>query len=112
VAPPKGRARVLAVNVLAPYVLTCLMDRLPPADPSERRHAPGRPGSWEDIEWFERPWDGTQACSDSELFYITLALAVAHRWPDVLSNSVEPGWVPTKMGGAGARGDLSQARPT
>jgi len=36
-----------------------------------------------------------------------LALAVARRWPDVLSNAVDPGWVATKMGGPGAPGDLS-----
>ncbi|MFB2606481.1 short-chain dehydrogenase, partial [Rhizobium phaseoli] len=27
-------------------------------------------------------------------------------WPDVISNAVDPGWVPTKMGGAGAPDDL------
>ena len=31
-----------------------------------------------------------------------LALAIARRWPDVLSNAVDPGWVATKMGGPGA----------
>ena len=29
------------------------------------------------------------------------------RWPNVLSNALEPGWVPTKMGGAGAPDDLA-----
>jgi hypothetical protein len=41
-----------------------------------------------------------------------LAFAVARRWPDVLSNSLEPGWVPTKMGGAGAPDDMAQAHLT
>lgn len=36
----------------------------------------------------------------------------ARRWPAVLSNAFEPGWVPTKMGGAGAPDDLSQAHVT
>ena len=37
-----------------------------------------------------------------------LAFAVARRWPDVFSNAVDPGWVPTKMGGAGAPDDLEK----
>jgi hypothetical protein len=41
-----------------------------------------------------------------------LAFAVAQRWPDVLSNSLEPGWVPTKMGGRSARDDMGQAHLT
>ena len=36
----------------------------------------------------------------------TLAFAVARIWTDVFSNAVDPGWVPTKMGGAGAPDDL------
>lgn len=41
-----------------------------------------------------------------------LAFAVARRWPGVLSNALEPGWVPTKMGGAGAPDDMDQAHRT
>jgi hypothetical protein len=37
---------------------------------------------------------------------------VARRWPAVLSNAVEPGWVPTRMGGPGAPDDLSLAPVT
>ena len=44
--------------------------------------------------------------SDSKLFVTTLAIAVARIWPDVLSNAVDPGWVPTRMGGQGAPDDL------
>ena len=36
----------------------------------------------------------------------TLAVAVARLWPDVYSNAVDPGWVPTRMGGPGAPDDL------
>jgi hypothetical protein len=36
----------------------------------------------------------------------TLALAVARLWPDVVSNAVDPGWVPTRMGGPSAPDDL------
>jgi len=43
---------------------------------------------------------------------VALAFAVARRWPEVLSNALEPGWVPTKMGGPGAPDDMSKAPVT
>ena len=42
----------------------------------------------------------------------TLALAIARRWPDVTSNAVDPGWVPTRMGGPGAPDDLEEGHLT
>jgi hypothetical protein len=53
-----------------------------------------------------------RAGSDSKLFDVVLAFAVARHWPAVLSNALEPGWVPTKMGGPGAPDDLSLAPVT
>jgi len=41
-----------------------------------------------------------------------LALALARAWPDVLSNAVDPGWVPTRMGGPGATDDLEMGHLT
>lgn len=111
-ATPNGHSNVLVVNVFAPYVLTALMhrpDRL--VYLSSGLHRDGM-ATLEDVDWTERPWDGLQAYSDSKLFDTTLAFAVARRWPDVRSNSVEPGWVATKMGGAGATDDLDQAHLT
>jgi NAD(P)-dependent dehydrogenase (short-subunit alcohol dehydrogenase family) len=43
---------------------------------------------------------------------VLLAFAIARRWPDVLSNALEPGWVATKMGGAGAPDDLDAGHRT
>jgi len=65
-----------------------------------------------DLQWVGRPWNGTQAYADSKLFVVVLAFAVARRWPGVLSNALEPGWVATRMGGPGAPDDLSQAPVT
>jgi NAD(P)-dependent dehydrogenase (short-subunit alcohol dehydrogenase family) len=48
-----------------------------------------------------------QAYSNSKLLDVVLAFAVARRWPGVLSNAIEPGWVPTKMGGPEAPDDLT-----
>ena len=41
-----------------------------------------------------------------------LAFAMARRWRGVFSNALEPGWVPTKMGGSGAPDDMDQAHLT
>jgi NAD(P)-dependent dehydrogenase (short-subunit alcohol dehydrogenase family) len=66
----------------------------------------------EDILWRKRRWDGSAAYAESKLHDTMLAFTMARRWPDVLSNALEPGWVPTKMGGAGAPDDLDQAHLT
>jgi len=107
-----GLAALFAVNVLAPYLLTALMtrpDRL--IYMSSGMHSGGDP-SLQDLQWRERRWSGTQAYSDSKLFDLALAYAVARRWPDVLSNAVTPGWVATKMGGRGAPDDLELGADT
>jgi NAD(P)-dependent dehydrogenase (short-subunit alcohol dehydrogenase family) len=107
-----GLPHVLAVNTLAPYILTALMAR-----PqrliyiSSVLHHQGNP-SLEDLTWEQQRWDGTQAYSDSKLHMVLLAKALARHWPQVFANSVEPGWVATKMGGPNATGDLSLAPRT
>jgi NAD(P)-dependent dehydrogenase (short-subunit alcohol dehydrogenase family) len=65
-----------------------------------------------DLKWEDRPWQGQQAYSDTKLHDVLLAFAIARRWPDVLSNALEPGWVATKMGGAGAPDDLDAGHRT
>ena len=107
-----GLANVFAVNVLAPYLLTALIT--PPARLvylSSGMHRGGDP-LLDDPLWAHRAWNGAQAYSDSKLYDTMLAFAVARHWPGVLSNAVEPGWVPTRMGGPGAPDDLSLAPVT
>ena len=107
-----GLAHVFAINVLAPYLLTALI--APPARLvylSSGMHHGGDP-DLSDLQWTRRRWNGAQAYSDSKLFDLVLAFAVARRWPRVLSNAVEPGWVATKMGGPGAPDDLSLGSDT
>jgi NAD(P)-dependent dehydrogenase (short-subunit alcohol dehydrogenase family) len=72
----------------------------------------GGEGPLHDIDWKERRWDVFRAYSESKLFVTALAFAVARQWPKVLSNAVDPGWVPTKMGGRGAPDDLEQGHLT
>jgi NAD(P)-dependent dehydrogenase (short-subunit alcohol dehydrogenase family) len=103
-----GHPKTLAVNTLAPYLLTALIDR--PGRliylSSGLHHAGAGPLA--DIDWTGRPWDAAQAYAETKLQVTALALTVARAWPDVLSNAVDPGWVPTKMGGPAATGDLEQ----
>jgi NAD(P)-dependent dehydrogenase (short-subunit alcohol dehydrogenase family) len=68
----------------------------------------GGAASLQDIDWVDRPWNSSQAYSDSKLYVTALAFAVARCWADVLSNAVNPGWVATKMGGRGAPDDFEQ----
>jgi len=105
---PEGYPAILAVNTLAPYMLTALIerpDRL--VYLSSGMHRSGA-ASLRDIDWTERRWSSTQAYSDSKLYVTTLAFAVARCWPDTLSNAVDPGWVATKMGGPGAPDDFEE----
>ncbi|MER6979171.1 SDR family NAD(P)-dependent oxidoreductase [Streptomyces carpinensis] len=100
---------VMPVNIVAPYLLTALLH-------GPRRHVylsssshfSGRP-ALHGVDW-----RGVSAGSyaDSKLFVTTLAAAMARLRPDVLSNAVDPGWVPTRMGGAGAPDDLELGHQT
>jgi NAD(P)-dependent dehydrogenase (short-subunit alcohol dehydrogenase family) len=109
---PEGHAKTLAVNTLAPYMLTALIER-----PKRLIHLSsgmhrGADSSLRDIDWVERRWEASRAYSESKLYLTALAFAVARHWPDVLSNAVDPGWVPTKMGGPGAPDDLEMGHLT
>jgi NAD(P)-dependent dehydrogenase (short-subunit alcohol dehydrogenase family) len=107
-----GLEHIFAINVLAPYLLTALIK------PPERliylssgMHRYGDP-DMTDLQWKRRRWNGSQAYSDSKLFDVMLAFAVARRWPAVRSNAIDPGWVATKMGGRGAPDDLGRGSET
>lgn len=107
-----GLERIFQVNAVAPYLLTALVPR------------PGRlvyltSGLQErgrlhldDLQWEQRAWDGMQAYSDSKLHDVVLALAVARLWPDVLSTTVDPGWIRTRMGGPQATDEVADGAAT
>jgi len=98
---------ILAVNVLAPYLLTCLIQK-----PqrliylSSGMHLQGHANL--------KSLKASQGVSysDSKLLLVQLCKAVARKWPDVYANAVDPGWVPTKMGGPGAPDDLQKGYET
>jgi len=103
---PDSFERIFAVNVLGPYLLTALMplpERL--VYLSSGLESAGRV-NLADLQWERRPWNGFQAYSDSKLYDVLLAFAVARRYPRLRSNAVDPGWIKTKLGGAGATDEL------
>jgi NAD(P)-dependent dehydrogenase (short-subunit alcohol dehydrogenase family) len=102
---------VLQVNVLAPYVLTALILR--PRRViyvSSSMHADGRAT----LDVLRRPAEqgASETYSDTKRLVTTLAAAVARRWPDAIVSAVDPGWVPTRMGGPDATDDLRRGHLT
>jgi NAD(P)-dependent dehydrogenase (short-subunit alcohol dehydrogenase family) len=97
-----------AVNSLAPYILTCMIrkpNRL--IYLSSGLHLQG--SQQMDIKAFQT---GRFNYSDTKLHMVLLAKAIARKWPEVYANAVNPGWVPTRMGGAGAPDDLQKGAET
>jgi len=101
-------AELLKVNTLASYMLTALMNK------------PGRliylssgmhTGGHMKAESFNLSHPSV-SYSDTKLHVVLLAFALARKWPAVFSNAVNPGWVPTKMGGKGAPDDLHKGYET
>ncbi|MFI1004328.1 SDR family NAD(P)-dependent oxidoreductase [Streptomyces galbus] len=90
----------VTVNTVAPYVLTARLEK-----PSRLIHLSSgmhRSGST-DLRGLTT---GTASYSDTKLWVTALSQACASRWPGTASHAVDPGWVPTRMGGAGAPDDL------
>lgn len=102
-----GLPQVFAVNTLAPYILTALISRpkrLVYMSSGMHRSADAH---LDDLTWEKRPWRGSQAYAESKLHDAMLAFAMGRLWA-IPSNAVDPGWVATRMGGAGAPDDLQQ----
>ncbi len=107
-----GLPQVFAVNTLAPYILTALIEkpkRLVYLSSGMHRAASA---NIDDLAWKKRPWQAAEAYAESKLHDVLLAFAVARRWLGVFSNALEPGWVATRMGGPGAPDDIDQAHRT
>jgi NAD(P)-dependent dehydrogenase (short-subunit alcohol dehydrogenase family) len=104
-APPKD---LFTVNTLAPYILTSLVQK-----PkrliylSSDMHEGGRPK----LDNFKRDISDI-TYSDTKLHVLMLCKAVARKWTDVYANALNPGWVPTKMGGSGAPDSLQKGYET
>jgi len=99
---------ILAVNTLAPYILTCLIQK-----PkrliymSSNLHVHGDP----ELKGMRGDKAGA-GYSDSKLHDIILSMAVARHCTGIYANAVDPGWVPTKMGGPSAPDSLEKGYET
>jgi NAD(P)-dependent dehydrogenase (short-subunit alcohol dehydrogenase family) len=98
--------QLLKVNVLAPYILTSML--IKPRRLiylSSDMHTGASSG-------LDHLTSSRITYSDSKLYVLMLSMAAARLWPDVYANAVDPGWVPTKMGGSGAPDSLKQGYQT
>lgn len=100
-----SREQIFAINTLAPFILTSLIDKPKRLVYLSSDMHTGGSARLENLEH-----DTTY--SDSKFQVLLLEKAVARRWPSVFSNAVDPGWVPTKMGGAGASYNLEEGYTT
>jgi NAD(P)-dependent dehydrogenase (short-subunit alcohol dehydrogenase family) len=107
-----GLPLLFAVNTIAPYILTCLIEK-----PkrliylSSGMHLYGDP-DLNNLTLLAEAKNSRVTYSDTKLHDVILAMIVAREWTNVYSNAVNPGWVPTKMGGAGAPDDLQKGFET
>jgi NAD(P)-dependent dehydrogenase (short-subunit alcohol dehydrogenase family) len=102
-----GLPLVFAVNSIAPYILTAMINR-----PQRLIYLSSGMHMYGDasVERLTAILEGRNipSYSDTKLHDLLMALVVARKWPEVSSNAVNPGWVPTKMGGRGAPDDLNE----
>jgi len=106
-----GLPHVFAINTLAPYILTATI-KMPKRLgylSSGMHHSAGTDLS--DLTWSKRSWNGSAAYAETKFQDVLLAFAAARLFPEVHSNALEPGWVPTKMGGTGAPDHLDLGSP-
>lgn len=98
---------IIKVNTLAPYILTSLMLR-----PKRLIYLSSGMHLGGHANLNALAGMNGISYSDSKLHDLLLTKVVARRWPDVYANAVDPGWVPTKMGGASATDDLAKGYQT
>lgn len=96
---------VFNVNCLAPYILTSLIEK------PKRLIYIGSGMHMGGVPNIKSMATGTNY-SDSKLYLLMLSMAVARKRKGVYSNIVNPGWVPTKMGGSHAPDDLQKGVET
>lgn len=94
---------IFSVNTLAPYILTCLIQK-----PKHIIYI----SSGMHLQGSANMEKNSYSYSDSKLHDLILSMTVSRQWTDVYSNAVDPGWVPTKMGGHGAPDNLEKGYQT
>jgi len=99
---------IFTVNVLAPYILTCLIER-----PTRIVYVSSdmHLGGQSKLDNLKSNLSNI-SYSDSKLQVLMLCKAFARHWPQSCINALHPGWVPTKMGGKAAPDDLQKGYET
>lgn len=102
------REEIVAVNTLAPYILTCLIN-----PPNRLIYLSSQNQAYGSANLDNLANNHNKiSYSDSKLHDLMFAKAFARLWPNVYTNAVDPGWVPTKMGGKGATDNLTKGHQT
>jgi NAD(P)-dependent dehydrogenase (short-subunit alcohol dehydrogenase family) len=107
-----GLPHVFAINTLSAYILTALIERpkrLVYLSSGMHHHADA---NLDDILWKKRRWNGSTAYAESKLHDAMLPSPSPGAGRMCCRTALEPGWVPTKMGGPGAPDDMDQAHLT
>lgn len=99
---PEGHAGVLAVNTLAPYMLTALIERLRRLVYLSSGLHRGGEGSLGEIDWTKRRDPANRKQAAGRGAGVRRRATLAGR----AQQSVDPGWVRTRMGGPGAPVDI------
>jgi NAD(P)-dependent dehydrogenase (short-subunit alcohol dehydrogenase family) len=107
-----GIANLFMINSLAPYMLTGLIAKPKRLIYMSSGLHKSADFETEDYEFKNRTWSAMEAYSESKFQDVLLAFYIARKFPAINSNALEPGWVPTKMGGASAPDDLGQGADT
>jgi NAD(P)-dependent dehydrogenase (short-subunit alcohol dehydrogenase family) len=97
--------QIFEVNVLAPYILTCLIQK------PKRLIYIGSGMHLQGNSTLNNLTDGI-SYANSKLYVLALSMAVARKWRGTFSNTVNPGWVATKMGGTGAPDNIDKGAET
>lgn len=107
-----GIPALAAVNTLAPYILTALIHRPKRLVFLSSGMHYSATTNMDDPLWLQRgesKFNDNEAYCTSKYHNVLFAKAFARRWPDVTSTALDPGWMPTKMGGSGASGDFEDS---
>ncbi|PRC94346.1 SDR family NAD(P)-dependent oxidoreductase [Solimicrobium silvestre] len=107
-----GISELFSVNVLAPYILTAMMERVERFIYIGSGAHRASSAHFNDLQWTTRQWNRNDAYAESKLYGVLLTFAVPRFLPNVLANAVSPGWVATRMGGKNATDDLKESPRT
>ncbi|MCF2501299.1 MULTISPECIES: SDR family NAD(P)-dependent oxidoreductase [Dyadobacter] len=103
-----GLPPLFAINTIAPYILTCLIK-----EPKHLIYTSSGMHKQADPNLTGLNKESLNiAYSDSKFHNLILAMAVARLRPAIYANAVDPGWVPTKLGGTGAPDNLDKGFAT